>query len=150
MKKLLFILLFAVSFSGVSQIKKVTPIHLETIGRIGPKNNPHILIEKKDSTYIFTYSDLKFTHIDDFKSFQFDDLNNDFEALYTMMLSGLENPPEEDVMIELPGSFIWLNYTKAMGVANVRIIHKNKGTGIEGYTVWLTKRRLNKLFGKKD
>lgn len=148
MNKLFYLLLLIGSFSS-AQIKVVEPTKTELVGEIAPMKNLHIKIEKlPNNEYKFTYVDVKFQTIDDYKTFSFKDEDNAFENLYKMISDGLANPPKEPIMLELPNSYIWLNFIKTMGVGNVQIGHSVGKTDVIGYSVWLTKRKVDKLFGK--
>ena len=148
MNKLFYLLILLSSFT-FAQIKVVEPTKIELVGEIAPMKNLHIKIEKLPENEIrFTYVDVKFQTIDDYKNFSFKDEDNAFENLYKMITDGLANPPKEPIMLELPDSFIWLNFTKALGVSNVQIGHSVEKTGVIGFSVWLTKKKVDKLFGK--
>lgn len=147
MKRLPLILFFLTTIS-YAQIK-IADEKIELIGKIAPMGNLHIKCEKEGQYYKFTYSDTKYTTIDNYKSFYFKDENNAFNDLYDIMLEGLKNPPSEDIKLELPESYIWLKFQKVLGVGNVMIFHDNYKNGkVVGSTIWLTKRKLNILFGK--
>lgn len=149
MNKLFYLLILLSSFT-FAQIKVVDPVKKETIGEIAPMGQLHIKVVKYPDTneYTFIYSDAKFTKITDLKSFTFKDEDNAFENLYKMIIDGLAKPPKESIMLELPDSFIWLDYVKALGTSNVRIGHSVGKTDVIGYSVWLTKKKVDKLFGK--
>ncbi len=148
MNKLFYLLILLSSFT-FAQIKVVEPTKVELVGEIAPMKNLHIKIEKLPENEIrFTYVDVKFQTIDDYKTFTFKNEDNALDNLYKMITDGLANPPKEPIMLELPNSFLWLNFVKTMGVSNVQIGHSDSRTGVVGYSVWLTKRKADKLFGK--
>ncbi len=148
MKKLPLLLLFLTTTLSFAQIK-IAEEKTILIGEIAPMGNLHIKCEKEDQYYKFTYSDTKYSAIDVYKSFAFNDENNAFNNLYETMLEGLSNPPSEDIKLELPDSFIWLKFQKAFGIGNVMILHDvHKNGEVVGSTIWLTKRKLKTLFGK--
>lgn len=141
-KKITILLFLIVTLSGYSQISvstKETPI---LIGK-----SSQVTCEQIGNTYIFTYRDLKFTQLKEFKSFQFNEENEDFNKLYELMQAGLKTKPEENIVLELPNCTLKLEFLKSMGVGNVRFIHTENG--ITGISSWLTKKKLAKLFGKK-
>lgn len=152
MKRIVLTLLICsfVSLLSYSQIQKIETSKKEMIGKIAPMGALNIQCEKSDDVYIFMYRDVKYTQIVEFKSFVFKDIDNAFDGLYDMIMKGFKNPPKEDIMLELPDDIIWLNYTKAMGVVNFRFMHSpGKNSEVMGVSGWLTKKKVNKLFGKK-
>lgn len=148
-KTLLLFILIAITLTGFSQIKKIKPAENILIGKIAPMGGLQIECIKSGDTYTFTYRDVKYTQIVELKSFEFKDVDNAFEDLYKMIIDGLENPPKEDIMLELPNDIIWLSFTKAMGIANFRFGHSVSKSDAIGFSGWLTEKKVNKLFGKK-
>lgn len=149
MKNSILLFTLIITTVGYSQIKKIDVQEPELIGQIAPMGNLHIKCEKTGDTYTFTYSDVTYQHIDEYKSFSFKDVDNAFDNLYEMIIKGFEEGPEENTMIEIPDGFLWLDYTKSLGVVNFRFQHSPGSSGeITGYSIWLTKKKLNKLFGK--
>ncbi len=134
---------------GFSQIKIIKPEEPILIGKVGAFGAPNFTCKKdvKNNTYIFTYIDLNFRKTDVYKSFKFKDIDNAFDNLYKLLMDGLKNKPKEDITIELAeGEYIKLHFVSAFGVVNVNISsYKN---GVSGTSVWLTKRKVKKLFGK--
>lgn len=150
MKKRL--LLFTILFSSISfaQIKTVEASNSELIGKVLNFGNVLIQCEKIEDKYTFAYQDAKFVQVIDYKSFSFEDTDNAFDNLYNEIMKGFINPPKDNILVELPKGFIWLSYTKAMGVVNFRFAHsETKGGEVVGFSSWLTKKRVMKLFGKK-
>lgn len=155
MKKLLPLILIAVcmTFNSFGQINVVeTEKSEETvlIGKIGGIGETWIECTKTGNTYTFKYKDMKFEQVVDYKSFSFDDIDGAFDAIYNMMNDGIDNPPEEDVIIELPESFIFLHFGRTRGQSYVEIRHAvTKNTDVFGVTTWMNKKKLKKVFGKK-
>ena len=152
MKKITLSILLFIGFTtfSFSQIKKIETSNSKTelVGKYGGFGVVLIKCEKQNNTYTFTYSDTKFKHIDNDKSFSFKDLDNDFQHLYQTIMEGFEEVPEKDIMLELPNDVIWLSFEKAMGNVSFRFTHsKNKNKDVIGYSVYLTKKRVQKLFG---
>ena len=139
------ILTFFVSISLTGQVKKITKEDVSTIGKIGR----NIEITKTGNEYTITYNDINFT-IDEYKSFSFKDLDNDFENLYKMISEGFETPPKDPIKIELPNDIIWLKFKKSLGTVNLQIDHAvDKNENVIGTSIFMTKRRVRKLFGKQ-
>ena len=148
-KLLLIALLF--SFNSFAQIQTVQNADIELIGKIALLGEVQIECTKIDNTYTFYYQDTKFQHLKNYKSFSFKDTDNAFESLYEMIMEGFENIPNKDVMIELPKSFVWLRYVKALGVVNFSFASSvgKSGDAPIGFSVYMTKKKVSKLFGKK-
>jgi len=147
MKKITLLLLLIPTL-GISQIKVVDKEKTEKVGRIAALGLLHIELIKSGDYYTFTYKDLKFQHIDEFKSFTFKNENNDIDNLYKIIKNGLKDMPEEDITIALPEGELQLDFTKALGIVNVRFVHSSSAGNV-GISTWLSKRKVDKLFGKK-
>ncbi|MGY6649488.1 hypothetical protein [Wenyingzhuangia sp. IMCC45574] len=147
----LFLLTIALLINNLSfsQIKKIEPAKSIEIGTIKTFGAFIIDCHKINDTYLFTYADAKFKHIDEHKSFEFKDIDNAFDTLYETIIDGFNNTPKEPIMIKLPKGVLFLSYIKSYGVVNFRFGHSldNKG-GVIGYSGYLTKKKVKKLFGK--
>ena len=150
MRLLLFIFLTISALAGNSQISVVDVPESEDIGQIGAMGEVFIKIYRTGNSYTFYYQDQKYKRIKEYKSFTFNNENGDYEVLYNMILDGLKNPPKEDIMLELPNDFVWINFEKLMGVPVVRFIHSvEKNGGIMGATIQMNKKKVQKLFAMK-
>ncbi|AOR28952.1 hypothetical protein FORMB_19220 [Formosa sp. Hel1_33_131] len=140
------VLLLFMSF-GYAQIKKIEVTKPTRIGKVGNFAVTEFFCEKANNTYRFTFRDINYTHLTEYKSFEFDDIDNAFENLYNLIIEGFNKPPKDDVFIELPEGVLKLHFIKAVGIVNMNMdFSKN---GISGLSGWLTKRKVIKLFGKK-
>lgn len=153
MRKLLFTGLIALFFGFVSnaQIKKVETSKKVEIGKITPGGVKTIYCEKiNDEFYTFHYKDAKFTKIEEWKSFKINS-EQDFNDLYDVIIQGFKDMPEEDIMLETPTGFIWLNYKKFLGKPIIRFgftTSKSEYANI-GFSNEYTEKQIDKLFGKK-
>lgn len=148
MRTKITMLLFSVTTIAFSQIKILTTEKAVTIGKISNFGGGYdFLCEKVNDTYLFSYRDISYTQLDVYKDFEFADVDNAFEDLYTLLINAFETPPEEDVLLELPNGLLLLHFVKAMGIVNVNLTYSENGTS--GTSGWLTKRKVLKLFGKK-
>lgn len=144
---LLILLFTSISYSQITQVKTSKS---ELIGKIGVIGETWLECNKNGNTYTFTYKDMKFQHLTEYKSFSFEDVDNAFDNLYNTILSGLESKPEDDITLELPNDIVWLKFKKTMGVISVEFWHSvNKNADIIGVSTWMNKKKLAKLFGKK-
>ncbi|PJB11898.1 MAG: hypothetical protein CO119_09320 [Flavobacteriales bacterium CG_4_9_14_3_um_filter_40_17] len=145
---LIFFILLQVHFC-FSQIKVIDYEQPELIGEIAPMGETHISCKKSGESYIFTYQDVKFEHIKAYKSFSFEDKEGSFDALYNIIMTGFEKIPDKDIMIEIPEGILFIKFIKTLGVTNVRFQHVYANGEVSGFTIWLTRKKINKLFGKK-
>lgn len=142
-KTLLITLTLFIAGQLMSQITTTTSEKPVLIGKV-----QYFDCTKSDDMYIFTYRDLKYTHITETKSFSLSE--DDFNAFYDVIQKGFDEVPKEDVTIETPDDIFKLKYYKSLGVINLRIFHiVNKNADVIGITKYLTKKATIKLFGKK-
>lgn len=150
MRNLLIISILFITSSAFAQISKVETTKAEEIGKIAPMGQFIIDCQKRGDTYTFMYKDWKFQHLDEYKQFSFKDEDNAFENLYEMIMKGFEDMPEEDIMLEIPEGYLWLKFDKVMGVKQLSFGHSvDKSGSVIGYSRQLTKKNVEKLFGKK-
>jgi len=148
MKKItLFLILINCICFG--QIKQLETTKRNEIGKIAPMGVFIVSLEKIDnSIYVFTYRDVQYSTINEYKHFSFDETGNDLENLYSIISNGFNDMPKEPIMLEMKkGEYLFLNYTKMMGVKNVQF-GVSTITQPNGYCRGLTKKEINKLFGK--
>lgn len=138
------LLIMSVAHSQIKVTQEFKPLEIGKVGSFGAKQ---FLCTKLDDTYTITFRDINFSHLEEYKSFQFEDIDNAFENLYTIIMDGLENIPEDGIFMELPNGDLKLNFIKTMGVANANMTYTENG--ISGTSGWITKRQTIKLFGKK-
>lgn len=148
------IILLALPLFAFGQIKEIEMNKSIEIGRAAPGGVPAMTLTKVVSpggetlNYIFRYKDYKFTRIDEWKSFEVNN-SEDVEYLYQKIISGLENLPEESIMLDLSNGFvIWLEFKKIMGNNWVRISSGTLDSQIIGFSNQFNKKHINKLFGK--
>ncbi len=150
MKKIFTILAVVfITTSAFSQIKQVKDVKPTTIGKIGSFGKISIDCTKLGDEYTFTYNNIKFQHIDDYKSFSFKDKDDAFNSLYEIIMKGLKDPPKEDIKLKLPNDIVYLHFIKSFGVANFQFIHHVNKSNVIGVSCWLTKKKVMRLFGKK-
>jgi len=154
MKKLTLLLILLVTSVSFAQIKKVeeTKSAGVEIGKIQPMGQPaHMSITKDGDIYGFTYKDAEFTHIVKYHSFFFRDVDNAYNSFYDMIMKGFEEMPAEPIKLELHDQFVWLKFSKQMGIKLVTFtstIDKSPGSR-EISSKDFNKKQIEKLFGKK-
>ena len=146
---ILLLLTTAVSFSQINVVETKESEEPVLIGKIGGIDEIWIECTKVNNTYTFMYKDMNFEEKDEYKSFSFDDVDGAFDGLYKLMVDGIDNQPEKDMMIELPESFIWLHFDRKMGQSFVEFKHAlDKNATVLGVSTWMNKKKLKTVFGK--
>ena len=144
MKKI--ILLFTVLFS-ISAFSQIKILKNEALTEVGKDNS--VALFKKDKKYTFNYQDVANANLNSFRSFYFYDLNKDFDQLYKLISDGFIDMPTSEIEMELPMDIIGLNYGKNYGQVTVQFVHYiNKNRKYVGKSQFLTKKQIDKIFGK--
>ena len=89
-------------FFCLGQIKFVNSDESETIGKIAPIGQTLVECSRSGNIYTFTYKDVKYTTIDIYESFSFEDVNNAFDSLYDIIMKGLKEKRKNNIVVELP------------------------------------------------
>lgn len=147
-KLLLFTIVSLFTLGSYAQLKVIETEPEEQIGKVGNWAGTFLEATKRGDTHTISYQDTKFQHITDFKHFSMNEKS--FNELYELILQNWNNPPEEDIMIDLGESgYVWLDYTKVLGITNVRFNHSvDRNAEVLGISQWMSKKKLEKLFGK--
>lgn len=153
MKYLSFLALILLSSASFGQIKQLAIPKKELIGKIAPGGAITVSMQAykyEDSTYVFRYLDSKFSRLEVWKDFTIKS-NEDFETLYTYLQNGFKEMPEEKVLLDIGGEYLFLNFSKFLGGKVVRIAHSTSldELAIVGFTNLYTAKQIDKLFGKK-
>lgn len=145
MKKAFTIITILLVCNLSAQIQVQTSEAWERIGK-----TQGIKLERLDDTYRFTYDDAKYTQVSNFKSFQFQDVDGAMNELYHTIAEGFNEMPTESILIDLPQGSITLEYKKVFGTINLQIYHAlDDEASVIGLTPYLTRRKVEKLFGKR-
>ncbi|TXF74865.1 hypothetical protein [Chryseobacterium sp.] len=145
MKKTIFLFAFFFSLLTFAQIKVVKN---ESLVEVGKDNS--VGLYKKQNKYTFNYQDINTSNLNTFRNFSFLDVNKDFEGLYNLISEGFIDMPASDVTLELPNDILDLHYEINYGQITVQFIHYiNKNKKMIGKTHFLTKKQVDKIFGKK-
>lgn len=144
MKKMIFVLGVLFSFCASSQIKILKN---ENLLEVGKENS--VTLYKKEKRYIFNYQDVNSANLNTFRTFAFSDLNRDFETLYKLISDGFISMPAGEITLELPNDIVGLNFAKNYGQITVQFVqYINKNKKYIGKSQFLTKKQVDKLFGK--
>jgi hypothetical protein len=154
MKKFTILFLLVVTATSFAQIKKVEQVKSNSveIGKIQPLGQPvHMSIEKDGDIYSFIYKDEEFKHILQYESFIFKDVDNAYASFYDMIIKGFEEMPAEPIKLELEHQFVWLKFSKQLGIKLITFSSTNdKSTGARVTSSKdFNKKQIEKLFGKK-
>lgn len=149
MKTVLFFAIVFISFNSYSQLEVLEPTKSIEIGKVGAPMMPvDFDCNKTGDTYLFSYKDIKFQHLNEYKTFEVVG-EKDFESLYELISDGLKNQPEDDIMIKLDKGYLWLKFKKSFG-RYVQIAHSvDENADVIGFSRWLTQKQIDKLFGKR-
>ncbi len=150
MQKLLSLSLLFIALATNAQIKVAAKADVKpvTIGKVGTATLTTLEIMKTGDLATFKYQNNNKPQVAEFKTFSFKDIDGALEGFYNVIIEGFTNLPKEAIKIELPNETVSLQYTKTMGVATVKMkVSYNSGEE-GGETVSLTKKAIDKLFGK--
>jgi hypothetical protein len=144
MKKTLILFGFIIGFSGFSQIKVLKN---ESLNEIGSDNSVGLF--KKENKYTIHYQDRNVGNLNTFRSFTFLDVNKDVEGLYKLLSDGFIDMPSSDISLELPNDILDLHFEKNYGQPTVQFVqYINKNKKFVGKSPFLTKKQIDKIFGK--
>lgn len=146
MKKIILLLTCLFGISVFSQIKVLKN---ESLVEIGKDNS--VGLYKKENKFTINYQDINTSNLNTFRSFSFLNLEGDVSSLYKLLTDGLTMFPETNIILELPNDIIELHYEKNYGQPTVQFIHYiNKNKKAIGKTQFLTKKQVDRIFGKTN
>lgn len=150
MKKLLSLSMLFLAFTAAAQIKVANTADTKPafIGKVGTPTLSTVELTKTGDLVTFKYQNNNKPQVAEFKTFGFKDIEGALEGFYGVIIDGLANLPKEDTKIELPNETLSLQYKKEMNMASVKIKISYKTGEESGTTVWLSKKNIDKLFGK--
>jgi len=148
-KRLLLVSMLFFALATTAQIKvDKTESKQVLIGKLGTPTLSTVELTKTGDLVTFKYQNNNKPQVAEFKTFSFKDVDGALEGFYGVIIDGLANLPKEDTKIELPNETISLQYKKEMNMASVKIKISYKTGEESGTTVWLSKKNIDKLFGK--
>lgn len=145
-KTILALALLVTGLSSVAQIKVIETTPIIRLGSIGQND---VYIQTEGDKYTFYYKNIENEDVITTKSFTFRDLDNDYENLHKIILSGFESNPLLDIKLELPDEYVWLHYSKSLDRTFVQFMTRNKNNEATGFSKVFTVDQINKLFEKK-
>lgn len=149
-KKLLSLSFLFLVLAANAQIKVANKADANPvlIGKLGTPTLSTVELTKAGDLVTFKYQNNNKPQVAEFKTFGFKDIDGALEGFYGVINEGLTTVPKEDVKIELPNETVSLQYKKEMNTASVKMKISYKNGEEAGATVWLTKKNIDKLFGK--
>lgn len=140
---------FLMFFSSISDLKaQIKVINSPQYNLVGKTNN--FGITKKMQTYQISYQDINTANLNTYRLIRFENKNNDFANLQEIILQGLENMPEQDIVLEFPNDIVYLHFERNYGRGTVQFIQLiNKNRKYIGKSNFLTKDDILKVFGTK-
>lgn len=154
MKKIALLLVLLTTSLSFAQLKKVekSASTSETIGKAQQFGAPlEAEMTKSGNTYTLKIKDSKYTQIEHYESFSFEDVDNTFNDFYTAIEEGFKTMPKESVMLELPNQYVWLSFKKFLGIQTMTISFSSDKSGNAQVFMSneISKKQIDKLFGKK-
>lgn len=148
-KTLLSLLMLTLSASAFSQIELVETTQTEIVSKLSL-----VYIEKigeKGDSFVFHYNNMN-APIIDYKSFEFRNVNNDFEKLYSIIMKGFEENPRDPYKIKANEDYVYLKYTKMDGSVLMQVQQFVEPTNPDNKEMavsrFLTKEEVAMLFKK--
>lgn len=154
MKKIiLFIALTftTVSFAQFKKVEKKETINFTEIGKVQPLGMPMQIECKKtdDNIYAFSYRDTAFKTLDEYDHFFIKDVDGAFDAFYNAIIEGFETKPKDPIVLETDNQFIYITFVQNFGTL-VSLGSSDKTDGArKTHSATITKKQVEKLFGKK-
>lgn len=140
-------LVMKVSKAQITQVENKASF--EKVGEVKMVKRTWVILSKSDQTYMVSYQDTDYTQIVKLDYFVFDEIDNDLERLYNLIIDGLEKIPEDDIKLELPEHTVWLTFSKSMAGASVQFTSSKNG-GRRSSSIGMTRKHIDKLFGRDD
>lgn len=106
MKKIVVVVLFLVSVSAFSQIELIETAKVKMIGKITDAYMEKI----GDDEYNLFYKNVKAIG-KEYDNFSFKNINNDYDALYQILMNGFKEASRDPLKIKANGEIVWLQFT---------------------------------------
>ena len=145
MKKIILLLALVVAQFANAQTKTGEYVQ---IGKIAPLGAFAISIDKYPDSYRVSLKDQKFKELEKITHFSISE--KEFEDLYSLIMSGFDSLPKDELVVELTQGTAWLRFEKNMGITSLQIKYSaEKNYDFAAESNFLTKKQVTKLFGKK-
>jgi hypothetical protein len=149
MKKITLLLMLLMVSVSFAQLKTTKVEEGVTVGKIGPLGQNQVILEKYSNNYVLAYRDMTYPAITEVKSFVL--VDNEVEDLYNFIVKGFEEKSVGETIVELKQAKISVEFVKTLGIVNVKILHwVTKDGSVTGFTQYMTKKQVDKLFGKQS
>jgi DNA-binding transcriptional regulator GbsR (MarR family) len=139
--KYLIPIIFLLSYFSYSQISDGKTVEeLELIGKVKSTTLKKMEYEGDDA-YFLTFDNLEYQQISDLKTLSFTASDEEFEKFYKFLKSGFETKKQKEISVGDSRIRIEKNWSSL----RIYVFFEN---GTDGW-FQLTKRRIDKLFGKR-
>lgn len=146
MKKIIILLAFVFAQFATAQTKTAESVQ---IGKIAPLGAFSISIDKYPDYYMVSFKDQKYKELEKTARFSLFS-EKEFEDFYSLIMTGFDSLPKDDLVVELSEGSAWLHFEKNMGVTSLQIKYSDqKNYALAAESSFLTKKQVTKLFGKK-
>jgi len=140
MKNLIVFFVFFFTILNAQKIETVKPIKV-----VGELNNINLTISETGK-YILCFDNVQYSTITDIKCVNLGD-EEFVNELYNTLIENFKKETPEDFKVKLKDNVLETKFGKALGVKSFSFILYNN-LGLEGMSIYLTQKKLNKLFGK--
>jgi len=148
MKNLLIVITTILLTSNLcAQISVVDNSEQILIGEVKEFGQSVFKCEKNEDEYTFTYLNTLTELVGDYMEFKIIDEDNSFESLYSMIMKGFKDKKSDVIKIQTHENILGLEFNKRIGFFGFRFVEYVNGEAI-GWSDDLSKRQVNKLFGK--
>jgi len=139
----------AMSILLMTSCSILNPNLVGSIGTYTDDDFPYIDCKKSGENYVFSFQDDNISQGETGMEYDFTVSAESFEKLYGNLVNGFEQPPAEDLKVETLKDYVVVEFQKTLGIVNCRFVwsRKEHSLGV-AYSTWISKRELNKLFGK--
>jgi len=108
-------------------------------------------LTKNDDVYKISFRDSKFTTIDNYENFTFNEADGNLDKLYEIVQKGFEEMPKDAVLIPFANKTAYIKFTRLVGMKVIlftaTLTDDRNSELIIGNLI--AKKQVEKLFGKK-
>jgi len=143
MKKILSLLMLLLAFSATAQTE---------VGKVAPLGSFAISIQKFDTYYLFKFKDSRYTTKTEIVECKLEGNEADLQKLYDQIVEKFETKSTGEFDMKFGDEDVKLNFEKNMGVMSLQFqkyIAKDIDAKVTQTSTYLTRKQVDKLFGKK-
>jgi len=148
MKKFTLLLVLFVTSLASAQLKTSEVKEPTVLGKVSPLGKTSAAIFDYGDYYQLSYRDAKFVQIDEEDEIIIQ--KSELEDIYALIVKNFEEKKSGEVKVELKEGVLYLKFAKGLGMISLEIgSSKTPTSAAAGYSQALTKKQVDKLFGKK-